>query len=168
MSAANGPALPVLRRLEACLQEEIAAQGRALELLASEETALLARDPAAVLQQTHALERELTGGVERGRRRAEILRTLAAAFGVAPAALTLGSIAERLESDPRLAAEGERLRRMRGELRERTARVQKTARKLASLAMLHQRYLSDVIQALFESVGARDAAAGGQLLDAEA
>ncbi|MBI5432619.1 MAG: flagellar export chaperone FlgN [Planctomycetes bacterium] len=152
----------LLRRLEAHLQDEIAAQERTLALLADEQTALCGRDPALVLERTTALERELQGGVARARRRDEILTALGSLWGVPAATLTLTSIAERA------GPEGERVLRMRGELRERSAKSVKLARRVGALARTHQRFFSDVLQALFGELGATDARVGGRLVDAEA
>jgi hypothetical protein len=151
-----------LRQLEAHLQDEIAAQHRAATLLAEEEAALLGRDPALVLERTTALERELHGGVARARRRAELFESLGALWNVPADVLTLSSIAERA------GAQGERVRRMRGELRELCASNVKLARRVGALARTHQRFFSDVLQTVFGELGASNASAGGRLLDAEA
>jgi hypothetical protein len=151
-----------LRRLEAHLQEELAAQERTLELLAREEEALLGRDPALVLERTTNLEQELRTGGERSRRRSEIVAALGALWNVPPAALTLSSIAQRA------GPEGERVQRMRTELREKTAQSLKRARRVGSLARTHQRFFSDVLQTLFGESGVGEVFTGGRLLDAEA
>ena len=152
----------LLRRLEAHLQDEIGAQDRTLALLASEQEALAGRDPELVLARTAALERELQSGVARARRREEILAALAEFWRLPPGTLTLSSIAERAGS------EGERVLRMRAELRERSAKSVKLARRVGALARTHQRFFSDVLQTLFSGLGATDARVGGQLVDAEA
>ncbi|MCE9593700.1 MAG: flagellar export chaperone FlgN [Planctomycetes bacterium] len=151
-----------LRRLEAHLQEELAAQERTLELLAAEEAALLGRDPALVQERTTELERELQTGVDRSRRRTEIVVALGELWNVPPAALTLSSIARRA------GPEGERVLRMRTELRERTAQAVKRARRVGLLARTHQRFFSDVLQALFGESGVGAVFTGGRLVDAEA
>lgn len=152
----------LVRHLEAHLQDELAAQERTLALLDAEEQALRGRDPHLVLERTTALERELATGVGRARRREELLARLGALWRVPAATLTLSSIAERA------GAEGERIRRLRGELRERVAKVVKLARRVATLARTHQRFFSDVLQSLFAAIGAGDVRQNGSLLDAEA
>ncbi|MCK6445890.1 MAG: flagellar export chaperone FlgN [Planctomycetes bacterium] len=152
----------LVRHLEAHLQDELAAQERTLGLLEAEEHALRGRDPHLVFERTTALERELATGVGRARRREELLARLGALWRVPPATLTLSSIAERA------GVEGERIRRLRGELRERVAKVVKLARRVATLARTHQRFFSDVLQSLFATIGAGDVRQNGSLLDAEA
>ncbi len=151
-----------LRRLEAHLQDELAAQTRSRELLEVQRDALLGRDPALVYASNDALERDAKLGAERTRRRTEIVRRLASHWNVAPETLTLGSIAQRA------GPEGERIQRLRAELRERTAATLKTARRVGSLARLHERFFADVLQLLLASVGAENPSRGGALLDAEA
>lgn len=151
-----------MRRLEAHLQGELAALDRTHALLVSEEEALRGRDPNLVLERTSALERELGTAVARARTRDELLNGLGSLWRVPPATLTLASIAERA------GPEGERVLRMRADLRERAARNVKLARRVAALARAHQRFFSDVLQSLFAELGASDARAGGNLVDAQA
>lgn len=159
-------ALAHVRRLESWLQEEIAAQTKARELLETQLGALQSRTPEPLIESTNALERALSGSVDRGRRREEILRQLAREWGVAASSLSLSSICERLRSAS--ARESEIVQRLAGELRVLAQQVRSLARRAFALSRAHQRLLADVIQQLFAGVGAENAAQGGQLLDAEA
>lgn len=150
-------------KLQACIQEELQARERTLELLTRQERAILDNRSEDLAQATSKLERELVGGVERGARRDEIFRALARLWSVPVNAMTLSSIIERLGS----GAGG--LSRLRDELRDQTARVVRANRRIAALTRLHRRLVQDVLGALFqEEVDAMPLAGAGTLIDAEA
>lgn len=148
----------LVRQLEACLQEEKGVQGRLLALLEAQEKAALAGDGDALVITGDDLERELAGETTRERRRRELLAGFAAAFGVPARILTLSSIVERLGS------EGERLGRLRAELRETLLAVRGKSKRVAVIARGHQDVLRDVLRVLLGD----SSETGGVLVDAEA
>ncbi len=155
----------LLRQLEACVQEEIGAQGRALARLEAQEAALRAGAPQEIAASTRDLEDELESAGSRGERRSLLARALGARWGIDPKALTLASIAERG------AKEGTRLVRLRDELRRATAGVARQVRRNALLARLHQRAWSEILAGSLEAAGGADSPieeTRGRLVDAEA
>jgi hypothetical protein len=150
-----------LRQLEACLQEELGAQSRWLTLLEAQERALLSHERETILATSSALQAEFSGASGRTRRRDELVGRLAQTWGVAAASLTLASIVERA------GAEGERLRRQRGELEKVSRRVQKLARRTGSAARLHSRLSNDIVRACLATSGA-DVESSGAMVNAEA
>ncbi len=132
----------LLLELESYLQEEIDARRRMIDVVARQEGAVKDGLSADLERATRDLERELSGQVERARRREKILAGFAAAWGVAPSVLTLSSIAERVGPGT------EKLRALRGELRDATASLAKRNRRLAALTTLYRRVLGDVIETI--------------------
>ena len=151
-----------LRQLEGCVQEEIGAQARAAERLEAQALALRSGDSAELCARTAELERELSAAPARAERRAGLLRALAQAWGVAPASLSLASIALRA------GAEGRRLDKLRGELRLAAARSARQMRRNALAARLHQRAWREIREGALRAAGGDEALPGGQLVDAEA
>lgn len=154
-----------LRQLEACVQEELGAQGRALAGLEVQAAALRAGDPARIAASTREVELELGSARVRGQRREHAVRALGGIWSVDPGLLTLASIAERA------AEQGARLGRLRSDLRRAAAAVARQVRRNALLARLHQRAWSEVLDgALAAAAGssARSDESGGRLVDAQA
>lgn len=152
----------LLRQLEACVQEELGAQGRALEGLRAQGEALRLGDPAALDACGRRLEGELGSVAARGERRALLIRRLAGAWRVDPRALTLASIAERAGD------EGRRLARMRARLREVAAGVARQTRRNALHARLAQRTWGEVLEGVLAGISGQSAPVDGRLVDAEA
>ena len=100
-----------LNRLEAVLREELAGQRRMLDAVARQGEAVAARTPEGLEHATRELEGELDRGAARRQRVDTVMRRIASALSVAPSALTLGSLVERLGES------GAKLRELREELR---------------------------------------------------
>lgn len=152
----------LLRQLEGCVQEEIGAQARACERLQAQELALRGGQAESMHASTQALEQELASAPARAERRAALVRKLAAVWGLDARTLTLGSIALRS------ADEGQRLARLRKELRLSAARTARQTRRNALAARLHQRAWSEILEGALSAVGGEEALPGGHLVDAEA
>ena len=153
------PAL--LAQLEACVQEELGAQGRTIALLESQERALLAGSTEGLATCAEACRAELATVPARARRRAEVLAGLGAAWQVDGAALTLSSVVRRAGDA------GRRLERQRDELRRAVAKVARSSRRLAAAARMHQALVAEVLDTLLEE-GRRAGSPGGGLVDASA
>jgi hypothetical protein len=152
----------LLRQLEAYIQEEIGAQQRLLALLGSQERALVAGVPAEIAAATQKLERELHALPQRARRRSELLDALAKTWNVAPRALTLASVIERVGDD------GDRLRRQRSELRNCAGQVARATRRNAFNARAQERVNGEMLQAVLAAGSNAPLATSGALVDAEA
>jgi hypothetical protein len=151
----------LLRQLEAYVQEEIGAQTRLVALLEAQERALRVHDAAELLDTTSAIDAELEGSAQRGRRRRELFASLAGLWMVAPSSLTLSSIALRAGPD------AQRLERQKDDLDRAARRVQRLARRSGLVARFHQRLTADVLQALLAAGEEERVDCGGRLVDAE-
>jgi hypothetical protein len=152
----------LLRQLEGCVQEEIGAQARALERLTAQSAALRSGDAPRLDERTRELEAELSGAGVRADRRAALLRKLAALWAVDARVLTLGSIVLRS------GTEGQRLGRLRSELRQAAARTARQLRRNALAARLHQRAWGEILEGTLSAVAGEQGMTGGRLVDAEA
>jgi len=132
----------VVGHAEAWVQEELGSQKRLLALLAEQERAVTGNDTAALLETTAGIEREIDGRAHRNRRLAKLIDAFGAHWGIAPAALTLGSICERL------GERGARLARLRAQLVDAMRTVSETGRRMVALARLHQGVLADLVRTL--------------------
>jgi len=152
----------LLRRLEAYVQEEIGAQGRALEFLEAQEQAIRDGDAERIARCGNAVDAELRRVGERGRRREALLEEFGRLWDVAPKTLTLTSIGER-------AAQGsQRLARLTADLRKVVAAVTRSSRRLATAARMHRGLVLEVIETVLAGEDELCVAAGGTLVDAEA
>jgi len=160
----------ILRKLESWAVEELNAQRRTLERLQQHGAALRNGDPAALEACGREVEGEGAAGIERASRRAALLRLLGSLWSVDPKSLTLASIAERCGRD------GERLARLRADLRRAAAATARAVRANLRAARAHQRAWSEILGELLSlgpgqlglGTDQADAPAGGQLVDAEA
>lgn len=152
----------ILRLLEACVQEELGSQRRTLERLVAQQAALRAGEPGALDERGREIEAEIGASLERAERRTVLLHTLGAAWAVDSRTLTLASIAERSGRD------GERLGRLRAELRSAAAATARQLRRNARAARTHQRAWSEVLEGVLSAATDADSPAGGRLVDAEA
>ena len=148
-------------RLLAAVREEVAAHGRIAELLALQEAAVVAPGSDAFRAATEKLEGELARAPHRTAKREKTIADLGAHFGVAPGALTLTSLAERLgEAGGALAAERDRLQAAALETRRRTRRVN-------ALVRMHREVTAELLQVVLGTDGEEDVRSGGTLIDAE-
>ena len=152
----------LVRQLEACVQEELGAQKRVLDLLNRQEAALREGAPRAIDAATRAMQGELASLAARTERRNLLVRRLATVWSVDKGALTLASIAARSGKD------GERLMRMRADLRLASARVARQTRRNAQTANLHQRTWNGILEDVLDALTGDDAPSDGRLVDAEA
>jgi len=153
----------LINRLEACIQEELQARERTLDLLTQQEEAIVGNRSEKLAEATRVLERELLSNVDRSARRDEVFRCLGRLWGVPQSALTLSSIAERVGPG------SERIRGLRDKLRDRTAEVVRRNRRIAALTRLHRQLVQDVLGVLFqEAAQAAPLSGAGTLIDAEA
>ena len=147
-------------QLESWVQEEIAAQARLAEALATLEGAVRAGQSAPIAKAGSTLEAELAGAPAREARRRVLLGRLGAALGLPAQGLTLTRIAARLEAEK---VETTRLAGLRAELRTTVAGVARSARRLAAVAQYHRGLLDELCRTLLDQ---SDASASGQLVDA--
>lgn len=147
---------------EAWAREELAAQGRLLAVLEAQERAIAANDTQALVESGAAVQAELATGPTRERRRRALTQALAAQWAVPKDALTLGVIAERAASD---GIDTAALRKLRGELRDVSARVLRRGRRIAALARYHQGFLNELLQLLDRNA---EGNRGATLVDATA
>ncbi|MEZ6014536.1 MAG: flagellar export chaperone FlgN [Planctomycetota bacterium] len=148
-------------RLEAALREELAAQRELLELLRAQESAVIARTPDALVEVTSKIEAHVSSASARRARREPIIRRIAMELRVAPSALTLSSLCERLGED------GSRLSELRLELREATSRVVRQNRRVSALVGLHRRINQEVLELVLADDGMNPFNGAGALVDAE-
>lgn len=148
-------------RLEAILREELAGQADLLALLRRQEAAVVARTSGELSEVTGCLEAALHDCATRRARREGVLRKLAEQLGVAPSALTLRSLAERLGAD------GQRLTALRDELRDVTSRVVRQNRRVAAVLGLHRRINQEVLQLFLAEDDSNPLDRAGALVDAE-
>ncbi|MFN0244672.1 MAG: flagellar export chaperone FlgN [Planctomycetota bacterium] len=151
----------LLNGLEAYVQEEIGARRRMLAIVDAQERAILAGKSADLELATRDIEAEIERDTERSARRARLFAAAATTWRVAPAALSLSSIAERF------GPAAERLCTLRTELRSATAELARRNRRLSVLVSTHRRLLAELIQTLLASEDAAPLAVSGTLIDAE-
>lgn len=142
---------PLVRRLEAWVQEEIGAKRRLEELLEAQEQAMSQPDASALETATQQVAKAVQLETQRASSRHQILGALAKEWGTTERALTLGGVALRA------GAEGTRLGRMRLELREVCQASLSRGRRIALVAQAQRSVLGEVLQSV---VGA---AADGEL-----
>jgi len=152
-------------RLEAWLQEELAAQERMVELLERQEQAIRNSDDPGLKAAGKDLDLELTSQPRRAARRGVLLAELANAMGIAPTALTLSHVADHAEAN---GINPTRLRTLREEIRSAAANVLRRGRRVASLARYHQGLLSELMGVLFEDPERDIHSEEPRLLDAKA
>jgi len=150
-------------KLRTWIQEELASQERLHALLDEQEAAVRAGDLDALVRGGEAVERELAAGGPRARRRDASIAGLAAAFGVAPSALTLSSVVERLRRD---GGDDAGLDRLRDELRRSTADVLKRGRRVGALVRAQHRLCAEVRSVLLGLGEVRAEDVEGRLVDA--
>lgn len=151
----------LLHSLEAYVQDEIGARQRMIEIVARQEDAVLRGKAHDLELATRELEAELALQTDRAGRRTKIFAVFGTHWQVAPAALTLSSIAERI------GAGSDRLLALRHDLRDATAALARRNRRLAALTTLYRRVLSDVIETLVSGDDATPLANAGTLVNAE-
>jgi len=144
------------------IQEELAARGRTLELIRSQEQAVLANDPAALEAAMSELERVLEGHAGRERKRNYVIAALAESFGLASESLTLASILERLGED------AGSLEKLRAELASVSRDIKRANRRLAALCGMHRQIAREVIHSLLDQGAGDPLERAGALVDAEA
>ncbi len=149
----------VVCKLEAYLQEEKGVQGRLLGLLEAQEKAVRAGDTQALEITGVELEAVLSGEPARDRRRCELVASIASSLGVPARIVSVGSLVERL------GPKGERLGRLREELRDTLLEVRVEARKIAHIARGHQEVLRDVLRVIVGDVG--ESGGSGMLVNAK-
>lgn len=152
----------LLGRLEAWVQEEAGAQMRLLELLRRQRAALCASRRDGVEKAALAVEATMAERDARDRRRDDLIGAFARHFDVDPAALTVGSIAERLGDN------GVRLAQMRAQLRTKTIEVQREGRIVAVLVRQNRALLREVIECVVGTAEAGVSDDGARILDARA
>jgi hypothetical protein len=133
-----------------------------LERLEAQAAALRAGDPPALDLRGREIEAEVEASLRRSQRRTALVSLLAGVWHVDSRSLTLGSIVERSGRD------GERLARLRTELRRATAATARALRRNARAARAHQRTWGEVLEGVLGVVAAGDAQSGGRLVDTEA
>jgi len=148
-------------RLEGLLRRELSGQAALLELLRRQEAAVISRTPEPLAEVTECIERELASAAAHRLEREPVMQRLAGLLGVAPTALTLGSLIERLGED------GQRLQPLRDELRDMTAKVVRHNRRVAALVGLHRRLNQEVLEHLLAQDDSNPLERSGALVDAE-
>ena len=150
-----------VNRLVAVAREEVASQERIAALLERQEASVRRPGDEEFQAATAALETELAGAPQRASRRDRALRDLAAELRVAPSALTIGSVVERLgDRGAALAIERDRLR-------DAAREVQRRNRRVATLVRLHRQVTKELIQVVLGPSDGGDVHSGGSLIDAE-
>lgn len=148
-------------RLLAAVRDETAAHGRLIGFLTQQEDFVTRPGTEEFRVATDGLQTELARVPHRAKKRAQIMKDLAAVFEVSPKAMTLGTAAERL--GPRgaaLDAAAAELQAVAIETRRRTLRV-------SALVRMHREVTRDLLQLVLGGEDNRDVAAGGTLIDAE-
>lgn len=144
--------------LEAWLVEEVLGKERLVRELERQEAALVRGTSDEITGATQAIETEIAQELERARRREVIFARLGAHWNIAPAALTLGSIAERAGPN------GARIEELRNRLRALATDALRRNRRVARLVHVNQSIVQETLIAL---VGSRDPLAEtGALFDA--
>lgn len=147
----------LLSRLEAWAQEELGVQQRLAVALTEHERVLGSGSPDEIEASIAALDASDPRGSARRRELDTVLRSLARVWGLAGSTLTLGSVAERF------GPQGDRLTRIRTNLRDACREVQERSRRITLVAK-HQR---DIVHLALESVVGREGFDGtrGSLVD---
>lgn len=148
-------------RLLAAVRDETAAHGRLIGFLSQQEEFVTRPGTEEFRTATDGLQAELARVPHRAKKRAQIMKDLAAVFEVSPKAMTLGTAAERL--GPRgaaLEAAAQELKAVAVETRRRTLRV-------SALVRMHREVTRDLLQLVLGGDENRDVAGGGTLIDAE-
>ena len=148
----------ILNALEAWLVDEVAGKERLVARLEEQERALGSGDSVAITEVTRRVAIEVEADVDRARRREILFARLGAHWGVAPSALTLGSIAERAGGN------GDRIAELRTRVRELASEVLRRNRRITRIVHVHQSIVQETLTAL---VGSHDPLAEtGALFDA--
>ena len=151
----------LIQETEACVRDEIAAQERYAELIRNQLEAARTNDTEALIESAETFDRELSGNVERERRRRRLLAGFSRFWSIDPSVITLGSIAERL------GPHGEGLDSLRLVLRSKTAEVLQLGRSLSAVARQHHALMEDLFRVIAgEGPGVEDGR--GTLVNAEA
>ena len=149
-------------QLEALLDEELAARGRTTAVINRQIDTLKSKDREGFADCTRCMEQELSSNAERGQRRAKVVASLAAQWRVAPTALTLTSIANRLGED------GERIATKRAALREAVACELWANRRLGTLMRAERQIVRDLLRSIYGEEVEKALDCAGNLVDAEA
>ena len=155
----------LLIQMQSWMQQEIATQTRIAEALAQQEDAVRKGGTDDLARSSDALEEILSGHAGRERRRLDLIEAFGRAFGVAPATLTIGSIAQRAGS---AGLDTATVLILRDELRERVELVGDRARRLSTLAHYHGEVLTDILRLLGQVADGTETRTEGVLVDAEA
>jgi hypothetical protein len=148
-------------RIEALVQEELAAQRNILANLELQESALTSVNIEA-LESALVASRDLAAAAgPREAQRRMILKDFERLWGVSAKSLTLSSIAARL------GGSGRRLKRMRAELAEELRRVAQVATRVRTFARYHQGVIRETVERVVEQEGGVPSE-GGTLINAEA
>ena len=149
-------------QLEALLDEELAARGRTTAIINRQISTLQTKDREGFAECTRCMEQELSSNAERGQRRAKVVASLAAQWRVAPTALTLTSIAQRLGDD------GSRISSKRAALREAVATELWANRRLGTLMRAERQIVRDLLRSIYGEDVEKALDSAGNLVDAEA
>jgi hypothetical protein len=152
----------LIKHLEANVVEELGAKKAALQSIKAQELAITERDPDALEKTMDAMNSILPGDTSRAKRRTRLIAELSELWKVPADALTLGAIVRRL------GPEGERLEKLRGELRQAVAEVLKRNRRLSSLIGMHRRVNNEIISVVLGVDDRDQLPSSGTLVDAEA
>lgn len=144
------------------IQEELAARGRTLALIRTQERAVLDNDPAALEAAMASLEKDLEGHAGRARKRNYVIAAVAGFFDVAPESLTLASIIARFGD------EAGSLTKLRDELNTITCDIRRANRRLAALCGMHRQIAREVITTILDEGAGDPLDRAGALVDAEA
>ncbi|QDV09972.1 FlgN protein [Planctomycetes bacterium Poly30] len=148
-------------RLLVAVRDDVAAHGRVVEILRTQEASIVRPADAAFRQATESLEGELERIPFRKTQRDRIFRDLGVEFGIEPTALTIRSVAERLgAAGAPLLAEGERLREVATE-------VQRLNRRVAALVRMHREVTREILNTVLADGSGRAPLDGGTLIDAQ-
>lgn len=152
-------------KLESWVQEEIGAQRRMVDLLAKQEAEIMACRPEEVSACGKAIEGELSTVPGRERRRREVVEALARAWGLGSGVLTVSSVCVRLDE---AGIDATRLRRMRDDLRDATAKALRLGRRISVLARYHGELFQEVVGVLVGNpAGSQGEQHRGALLDTQ-
>jgi hypothetical protein len=149
-------------QLEALLDEELGARSRTTEIINRQIKALRNKDREGFAECTTAMERELSSNSERGQRRAKVVASLAGQWRVAPTALTLTSISNRLGEN------GHRISSKRAALREAVASELWANRRLGTLMRAERQIVRDLLRSIYGEDVEKALDSAGNLVDAEA
>lgn len=150
-----------VRRTENYLRAETKAQEVLLGLLEAQERAVRSGRTSEILSANARYEETLRKGSTRDAERSRLLAEFGAFYGVAPKALSLASIIERLGPHAgQLPAE-------RVRLRAATSRVLQASRRLSSIARYHGSIVEEVL-GLLQPEDANPSDGRGSLVHVEA